>query len=372
MDKMFKIKDLTGKCGHVVKQASIFMPYAHKKLGFNKPVGVNLVSDIENSKDPYGKTAYYDPNKMEITVFVDKRHVKDILRSLSHELVHHAQCCRGEFDGERETGQGYAQKDPHMRKMEAEAYLLGNGLIFRDFEDSLKKKKGKITMSENKNVVQEQEMVFTALEDLKSWFYNWAKSQKDSAEVRKKSEKEREKQEREKRIANETPQERAKREKEETAAALEKALDDARQREIDQRGSLPASRLEETNMITEELIDEITEKIYSAMSEGEIPAGLKAYQDKQKAKKAKAEEKPEEDSEKDSEEESEESDEKESSDGPQGEAPKGAKPDFLDLDKDGNKTEPMAQAAKQAKNENWHKGNKDSLLYERLMKKWAK
>ena len=26
-----------------------------------------------------------------------------------------------------------------MRYMEAEAYLLGNGLIFRDFEDNLKK-----------------------------------------------------------------------------------------------------------------------------------------------------------------------------------------------------------------------------------------
>ena len=369
MGKMFKIKDLTGKCGHVVKQASIFMPYAHKKLGFNKPVGVNLVSDIENSKDPYGKTAYYDPNKMEITVFVDKRHVKDILRSLSHELVHHAQCCRGEFDGERETGQGYAQKDPHMRKMEAEAYLLGNGLIFRDFEDSLKKKKGKITMSENKNVVQEQEMMFTALDDLKSWFYNWAKSQKDSAEGRKKTEKERERQERDKMIADETPEAKAKREKEETAAALEKALDDARQREINRRGSLPISRLEETKMITQELLEEIAEKLYSAISEGEIPAGLKAYQDE---KRAEAGEESEESGEKESEEESEESDEEESSDGPQGEAPEGVKPDFLDIDKDGNKKEPMKAAAKQAKNENWHKGNKDSLLYERLMKKWAK
>ena len=28
---------------------------------------------------------------------------------------------------------------------------------------------------------------------------------------------------------------------------------------------------------------------------------------------------------------------------------KGAKPDFLDLDKDGNKTEPMKEAAKDAK-----------------------
>lgn len=31
---------------------------------------------------------------------------------------------------------------------------------------------------------------------------------------------------------------------------------------------------------------------------------------------------------------------------------KGAKPDFLDLDGDGNTTEPMKQAAKDAKNKN--------------------
>ena len=39
-----------------------------------------------------------------------------------------------------ETGQGYAQKDPHMRKCEAEAYLHGNGLMWRDFEDNYKQK----------------------------------------------------------------------------------------------------------------------------------------------------------------------------------------------------------------------------------------
>ena len=131
------------------KLAQQFLPFAHKKLGFDKPVGVNLLSDPENVKDPLGKTGYYDPNKMEITIFVDKRHVKDILRSLSHELVHHTQNCRGEFDQGLETGPGYAQKDPHMRKMEAEAYLLGNGFLFRDWEDHLKLKESK-TMARSK------------------------------------------------------------------------------------------------------------------------------------------------------------------------------------------------------------------------------
>ena len=150
MNKMFKIngnpeqyKDLD--VFH--KLAQQFLPYAQQSLGFDKPVGVNLLSDPQNVKDPLGKTAYYDPNKMEITLFVDKRHVKDILRSMAHELVHHTQNCRGEFDGGVETGPGYAQDDEHMRKMEAEAYLKGSGFLLRDWEDSLKENK---TMSKRK------------------------------------------------------------------------------------------------------------------------------------------------------------------------------------------------------------------------------
>lgn len=147
---MFNINDISGQCGEAVDYAGKFLPYAHKKLGFNKPVGVNFVSDPKNAKNPLGNTAYYDPGKMEITIFVDKRHVKDILRSLSHELIHHTQNCRGEFDKQVDTSAGYAQKDPHMRKMEAEAYLLGNGFLFRDWEDHLKLKENRTMASKAK------------------------------------------------------------------------------------------------------------------------------------------------------------------------------------------------------------------------------
>ena len=97
------------------KLAQQFLPFAQERLKFDKPVSINLLSDPNNAKNPLGKTAYYDPGKMEVTVFVDKRHVKDILRSLSHELVHHKQNCRGEFDKGINTSDGYAQDDEHMR-----------------------------------------------------------------------------------------------------------------------------------------------------------------------------------------------------------------------------------------------------------------
>ena len=48
------------------KLAQQFLPFAHKRLGFDKPVSVNLLSDPQNAKNPLGKTAYYDPNKMKI------------------------------------------------------------------------------------------------------------------------------------------------------------------------------------------------------------------------------------------------------------------------------------------------------------------
>ena len=132
------------------KLAQQFLPYAQEKLRFDKPVDIQLMSDPNNAKDPLGKTAYYDPNSMKVTLFVDKRHVKDILRSLAHELVHHKQNCRGDFDGSIDTSPGYAQEDGKMRKLEGEAYLEGSGYLFRDWEDTLKKE-NKVMSNLNEN-----------------------------------------------------------------------------------------------------------------------------------------------------------------------------------------------------------------------------
>jgi len=138
MNKMFKI---TGneqdfpEFRQFHQLSSEFLPFAQKKLGFNKPVDINLVSDPENAKDPLGKTAYYDPNMMKITLFIDKRHVKDILRSLSHELVHHTQNCRGDFGNGVNIGEGNFTTNEALRELELEAYTKGSGATLREFED---------------------------------------------------------------------------------------------------------------------------------------------------------------------------------------------------------------------------------------------
>jgi len=122
---------------HLEQFIGDFFPYSQKQLGFDKPITIRFESDDENANVLLGKTAYYDPQALEIVLYVDGRHPKDVMRSLSHELVHHAQNCRGDFTGAQDTGAGYAQEDPHLRKMEREAYTKGN-LIFRDFEDLIK------------------------------------------------------------------------------------------------------------------------------------------------------------------------------------------------------------------------------------------
>ena len=118
----------------LVKQ---FMPFAQKRFGFTKPPKMFLKQDEENAKNPLGRTAYYDPEQMSITLYITGRHPKDVMRSLAHELVHHTQNCNGMFDNVGSVGEGYAQNDEHLREMEREAYEQGN-LCFRDWEDSIK------------------------------------------------------------------------------------------------------------------------------------------------------------------------------------------------------------------------------------------
>jgi len=109
-----------------------------EKLGFKPDAKIVILTNEENSNNPLGKTAYYDPASHKIGLYTQGRHVKDIMRSLSHELVHHAQNCRGEFAGGLATVDGYAQEDGQLREMEREAYETGN-LIFRDWEDNYKR-----------------------------------------------------------------------------------------------------------------------------------------------------------------------------------------------------------------------------------------
>ena len=131
------VNNTVGNIYHLEQMVDNFFPYSQKQLGFDKDATIVFQSDEDNAGRMLGKTAYYDPQNYQIVLYTDGRHPKDILRSLSHELVHHNQNCRGDFTTDNATDDGYAQEDPHLRNMESEAYEIGN-LIFRDFEDLIK------------------------------------------------------------------------------------------------------------------------------------------------------------------------------------------------------------------------------------------
>ena len=157
------VNNTVGNVYHLEQMVDNFFPYSQKQLGFDKGATIVFQSDQDNAGRMLGKTAYYDPENFQVVLYTDGRHPKDILRSLSHELVHHAQNCRGDFTRDNPTYEGYAQKDPHLREMEREAYEKGN-LIFRDFEDLIKT--GKINVEIDFSETGEPKM------SLKEWKNN--------------------------------------------------------------------------------------------------------------------------------------------------------------------------------------------------------
>jgi hypothetical protein len=90
----------------------------------------------ENAKDFLGKTAYYDPNTQTIVLYTEGRHPKDLIRSYTHEIIHHIQNLENRLNNISTTN---TNEDDHLGKIESEAYLNGN-MIFRNWTDSLKQK----------------------------------------------------------------------------------------------------------------------------------------------------------------------------------------------------------------------------------------
>ena len=114
-----------------------FTAYAKDKMGFNKSVKIILRKDKENSKDFLGKTGLYDPNEHTIILYVTGRHPKDIMRTLSHELIHHTQNCNERFMPLSEHESQNVKDNDHIKELEREAYEKGN-LIFREWEEKIK------------------------------------------------------------------------------------------------------------------------------------------------------------------------------------------------------------------------------------------
>ena len=111
--------------------------HAKEKYDIKQAPKLILRQDEKNADMLFGRTAFYQPDTQTIVVYITDRHPKDILRSYTHELIHHVQNERGDLKLGDASNPKYAQDDDHLRKMEMEAYLKGN-LLLRDFEDNFK------------------------------------------------------------------------------------------------------------------------------------------------------------------------------------------------------------------------------------------
>jgi Zn-dependent peptidase ImmA (M78 family) len=89
--------------------------------------------DVENARNFFGKTAYYDPNQRVIVLYTMDRHPKDIMRSFAHEMIHHMQNCENRL-GNIATQD--TNEDGDLPKIEREAYEKGN-MTFRNWTDTI-------------------------------------------------------------------------------------------------------------------------------------------------------------------------------------------------------------------------------------------
>jgi hypothetical protein len=89
--------------------------------------------DVENARDFFGKTAYYDPNNRVIVLYTMERHPKDVMRSFAHEMIHHMQNCDDRL-GNITTQNTNEEGD--LPEIEREAYEKGN-MTFRNWTDTL-------------------------------------------------------------------------------------------------------------------------------------------------------------------------------------------------------------------------------------------
>lgn len=76
-------------------------------------------------------TGNYNPETKTITLYVNGRHIKDVLRTLAHECVHHCQNLDGRLVGYEGTR---TSEDDTLTRLEEEAYMRGN-ILFRNWTE---------------------------------------------------------------------------------------------------------------------------------------------------------------------------------------------------------------------------------------------
>lgn len=107
-----------------------------RKIGFEiDPLPKITLDNTPNPDDElFIKTGYYEPSDNHLVLFIDNRHIKDILRTFCHEMVHRNQNLVDPQGFMNSTSSLPLEQDKNLENIEGEAYLYGN-LMFRKFTE---------------------------------------------------------------------------------------------------------------------------------------------------------------------------------------------------------------------------------------------
>ena len=107
-----------------------------EKMNISPLPEIKIKRDVAEASSVFGRTAYYNPDLKEVVLYTEGRHPKDVLRSFTHEMVHHIQNIEGRL---KQYGTTNTNEDDELVEIEKEAYMVGN-ITFRNWEDKIKNK----------------------------------------------------------------------------------------------------------------------------------------------------------------------------------------------------------------------------------------
>jgi len=137
--------------GHNLEKYVSSMILLFENLNFNlKPYPeVEFLSDTTYSNELLGYTGHYIFEKSKIIIYTSGRHVKDIMRSFAHELVHHNQFIKGftlsNVNQMKLNDRMWREKEEFLKYLEdysyleGDAYLKGN-MLFRTWTNAISQK----------------------------------------------------------------------------------------------------------------------------------------------------------------------------------------------------------------------------------------
>jgi len=89
-----------------------FIQFIKNELDIQKPFNVHLVTKRDDTLKTY---AYYNPQNFDVKVYVRRRGLADILRSIAHEFVHHKQNQDGRLKGPIQDVGGEIEDEANAR-----------------------------------------------------------------------------------------------------------------------------------------------------------------------------------------------------------------------------------------------------------------